>query len=220
MANSSNKHTLSIVPSASSTSQYHTDTAEQIKAQVTMALSTLDTLYKENINSYAQELHEYTRKIENVKGRIKLLIKEKEPHEKRLLLIQKEIDYELRLLERLTEEWSQKSIVICELEKELSQLDHSVQKRKDILKNRNVTLEKLSLEIEDIELSLLEHELEKQNLLLIIEPIEREINTLTQTKKELESQKHYMESSHLHHLTPSLQTSPKTLIEKPHSDTE
>jgi chromosome segregation ATPase len=211
MAHSSTRHTPTIVSQASSTAN-NSDTPEHIKAQVTLALSTLDRLYKKNISSYAQELHECTRKIEDAHNRLEYLNKEKEPHTNALLSTEKEVDYALRLLEKLTEEWNQKSVVISEIESELTQLDHSSQERKKILKNRNEILGKLYLEIEDLELSLLEHELQKQNILLIIEPIEREIITLEQSIRELESEKRYIESSHLHHLSPSVHNSQQILI--------
>jgi len=188
------------------------DTSEHLKAQVTMALSALDTLYKENISAYAQELHNYTREIENAHTQLIVLHKEKEPHTNALRSIEKEVDYTLRLLERLTEEWCQKSVVISELENELTHLKHTSKEREKILKNRNETLVKLHIEIEDTELLLLEHELQKQNILLLLEPIERKITTLEQSIKELESQKHYIETYRLHQLSPAIQNSNHTLI--------
>jgi len=204
------KHTPIIVPKPSS-SIHSNDASEYVKAQVTLALSTLETLYKENIHSYAQELHTYTRKIEDAYNQLDLLYRKKEPHANDLLSVEKDVDYELRLLEKLTEEWCQQSVVINELESELTHLEHTSKERNKILKNRNESLGKLHVEIEDIELSLLEHELQKQNILLIIEPIEREIITLEQSIKALESEKRYMEASHLHQLSPAIQSSKPAL---------
>ena len=200
MANSSTSHTPVVVQK---TSTKKSNTSDQVKAEVTMALSTLDRLYKENISSYADELHAYTHKIEKLQSRLAVLLKEKEPHAATLETYQKDIDYTLRLLERLTEEWTQKSLVITALESELSQLDHSTEEREQILKARNETLKNLAFEIEDVELLLLEHELQKQNILLFMEPMEREIRTLEQSIKDLESEKRYIESAYLHQLSPS-----------------
>jgi chromosome segregation ATPase len=188
------------------------NTSQHVKAQVTMALGALDTLYKENIKAYAQELHSYTQKIENAHTQLVLLHKEKEPHTNTLLSLEKEVDFALRLLKRLTEEWCQKSVVISELENELTHLEHTSKERKKILKNRNETLMKLHIEIENTELILLEHELQKQNILLLLEPIERKITTLEQFIKELESEKHYIETYRLHQLSPTIQNSKQTLI--------
>ena len=200
MAHPSTSNTPAVVPTTTSDTQPN---AEQMKVQVAVALSTLDNLYKENINSYAQELHACTRKIENAQAQLEQLLNEKKPHTLACATVQKEIDYELRLLERLSQEWNQQSMVVYALESELSQLNHSAEERKQILKSRSETLEKLQSEIDDIELTLLEHELQKQNVLLIVEPIERHIVTLQQSIKELESEKRYIESSHLHQLSPS-----------------
>jgi len=164
----------------------------------------LDTIYKENISAYAEKLHVCTREIENKKSQLTLLFKEKEPHNATRLTVEKEIDYALRLLEKLTEEWCQKSTVISELDNELKQLEHTSDTRKKVLEERNKTLEKLNDEVENLELSLLEYELEKQNILLFLEPIERKIITLEQNIQTLESEKRYIEASQLHSLSPSM----------------
>jgi hypothetical protein len=52
-----------------------------------------------------------------------------------------------------------------------------------------------------MELTLLNYELEKQNLVLKIEPIERKIYTLEQNIRELESKKRYIETSYLHRVS-------------------
>jgi len=180
--------------------------------QVVAAISMLDTMYKKNISDYAEKLHTYTREIENQKNQLALLMKEKAPHTTALLNIEKEVDYTLRLLERLTEGWCQKSVVITELDNELSHLNHTSDERKNILRERKQTLEDLKREIEDTELSLLEHELEKQNILLSLEPIERKMMTLEQSIQALESEKRYIEASQLHALSPTMQSGTPALL--------
>jgi len=203
MSNSSTPLTPEVLETTSTATQKH-DNIAHVKAQVTLALSALDSLYKKNISDYAKELHKATRNIENTRYQLAELYKEKEPHTNALHAVEKEVDYALRLVERLTEQWCQKSLVIKEIEIELSQLSQTEKEQKQILKDRNDSLVKIHLEIENIELSLLEHELEKQNILLFIEPIERKITILEQTIKELESEKQYIETSHLHQLSPAI----------------
>ena len=176
------------------------ESASQITAQVTMALSTLDSRYKENIANYAQELHECTHKIETVRISLDLLAKEKEPHTNALLAVEKEIDHGVRMLEHFTEQWIQKTVVVSELEMELKQLE-ALQEKKMMFKHRRKELNGLQHEIGDLELTLLKHELEKENLLLKMEPLDHKIRALQKTLRELESQKHYIESSHLHRIT-------------------
>jgi len=179
--------------------------------QVVAAMHMLDAMYKKNISDYAEKLHTYTQEIENQKNQLALLLKEKAPHTTALLNIEKEVDYTLRLLERLTEGWCQKSVVITELDNELSHLNHTSDERKNILRERKQTLKNLNTEIEDTELSLLEHELEKQNILLLLEPIERQITTLEQNIQTLESEKRYIEASQLHTLSPVMQNGTSAL---------
>jgi chromosome segregation ATPase len=176
------------------------EVSTQITAQVTMALSALDSRYKENVATYAQELHACTHKIETARITLDLTYKEKEPHSNALLSVEKDIDHEVRMLEHFTEQWVQKTVVVIELESELKQLEQT--KESDIMfKNRRDELRKLQQEIEDLELTLLKNELEKQNLLLKIEPINHKIYSLQKNIREFESQKRYIESSYLHRIT-------------------
>ena len=174
---------------------------EESKTQIVTALNMLDTMHKENINTYAKKLHDYTRKIEDKKSQLTPLYKEMEPHKEALDNAQKEVDYMLRALENLTEKWCQKSMVISELDSELSNLEYSSNEREQILKHRNQTVKEIDFEIEEIELLLLKYELEKQNILLFIEPIGQKIIALKQSIKELEAEKRYIEASQLHTLS-------------------
>ncbi len=188
------------------------DTSSQVKAEVTMALSRLDNLYKENIRSYANELHSCTHALEKLHNQLNVLLKEKAPHIATLEIHEKDIDYTLRLLERLTQEWVQKSLIITELETEFKQLSQADDKHEHIISSRKNALKTVAFEIENVEISLLEHELQKQNILLLIEPIEREIKILKQSIKDLESKKRYIESTYLHQISPSGQDAQQLLL--------
>ena len=176
------------------------DISNQITAQVAMALGTLDGKYKENVANYAQELHHCTHQIETENISLDLLFKEKEPHDTALTAVEKEIDYELRILERLSEQWVQKTVVLNELTIEMKQLAH-LPEHDVMFQSRREAFKILDQEIEDFELTLLEHELEKQNILLKIEPIDQKIRALQKSIRELESKKRYIESSYLHRIT-------------------
>ncbi len=176
------------------------EVSAQIAAQVTMALSTLDGRYKENVANYAQELHACTHKIETVRISLDLLLKEKEPYNSTLLEVEKEVNHHLRMLEHFTEKWIQKVVVVTELETEFQRLDE-FQKKEMIFRHRREELNRLEQDIGDTELTLLKYELEKENLLLKMEPIEHKIRALQKSLGELESQKRYIEASHLHRIT-------------------
>jgi len=200
MAESSFKP-VSVPQNTELTSSEHHDVSAQITAQVTMALSALDGRYKENVAAYAQELHASTHEIETARIELKQLLKERAPHLKALEEADREIDHQIRMLEYLTEQWTQKAVVIAELESELEHLSYSPHEGDRMLKNRHKELMKLHHEIEDLEIELLNNELEKQNLLLKIEPFDRKIAAVEKRIGELESQKRFIESSYLHQIT-------------------
>jgi chromosome segregation ATPase len=169
-------------------------------AQVAMALGALDSRYKENIADYAKELHAYTHKIENARIELKLLNEQKAPHSNALLSLEKEVEYGLRMLEHLTEQWLQKVAVVNGLEQEMKRMDVTMGSD-GVLQHRREDLKQLHDEIEDHELTLLKNELERQNLVLKIEPIDQKIRALEKKIQEYEAQKRYMESAHLHRIT-------------------
>ncbi len=178
----------------------NSESSAYIAAQVTMALSTLDSRYKENVANYAQELHSCTHKIETARISLDLLLKEKEPYSRALSAVEKEVDHSLRMLEHFTEQWMQKTMVVSELEMELKRME-AFQEKEMMFRHRREELKRLDHEIGDIELTLLKHELEKENLLLKMEPLDHKIRTLQKSLGELESQKRYVEASHLHRIT-------------------
>jgi chromosome segregation ATPase len=183
------------------------------KTDVLIALNALDGIYKNNIRTYAEGLHACTQQIEDAKNRLEVLYKEIEPHSTTLLIHQKEIDFELRTLERFSQEWKESMLVIHALEKELSQLNHSKQAQEQILKNRQDTMNKLNNDIIETEIRLLKHELQKQNIVLLLEPTKREVTVLELHIKKLKSQKHYIESAYLHNLSPLPQSNNPVRLE-------
>jgi len=199
-----------IQKNADVSTQKHDERSGQAAAQVAMALSVLDRRYKENIADYAQELHSCTHKIDSARIELEMLRKQKEPHDEALVLVEKEIEYALRLLQRLSDQYIQKTTVAAELEEELENLGHS-EESKSVLQSRRNELERLQMEIEELELTLLQHELEKQNLLLKIEPIIRKISSQERLIRELEAKKRYIESAHLHRITQVVSTQPSKL---------
>jgi len=171
--------------------------AAQTKAHVAMALSALDSRYKENLASYAEELHACTHRIETAQIELDHLKEKQKPYLDAIREIEKEIDYEIRMLERLSEQYVQKSMVNIELEKELSSLEQT----ESSLAYRKEELHKLDHEIAELELSLLRHELQRQNNKLLLEPIEQDIRAKEKQLRQLQAEKHYIESSHLHRIT-------------------
>jgi chromosome segregation ATPase len=195
-------HTPQIMESDKETELTNTENAlhtAQTKAHVAMALSALDSRYKENLAAYADELHTCIHHIETVRIEIDHLKEKRRPYREALLASEKEIDHEMRMLERLSEQYIQKDIVITELKKELASAEKTHPKTS--LPYRENELASLNKEIENLELLLLELELDRQNHLLNLEPIEQQIRAKEKHLRQLEAEKHYIESSHLHRIT-------------------
>ncbi|AKF24609.1 hypothetical protein YH65_03805 [Sulfurovum lithotrophicum] len=201
---------MSIQKNTASSMEEHDELSGQTAAKVAMALSALDSRYKENIADYAQELHSWTHRIDSARIELEMLFKQKEPYDDTLTAVEKEIEYTLRLLQRLTDQYIQKTVVVSELEDELKNLGHS-KESESLLQNRYTELDRLEAEIGNLELTLLNHELEKQNLLLKTEPITRKISSLEQKIRELESKKRYIESAYLHRITQVASIQPSKL---------
>ena len=171
------------------------------KSDIALALMALDNTYKENIQNYANEIHSCTYHIEKLQNRLERLKKEYTPHLTTLEEYTQEVNHTLHLLEHLTQEWLQQSAVLTALKHELKD---SKELHISTIKHREVQLRQLDNEIADIEIKLLEQELQKQNLLLSIEPKQKEICSIEQSLKDLESKKRFIESTYLHHLTPTI----------------
>ncbi len=170
-------------------------------AHLTMALSHLEGRYRANVKAYAQELHACNQQIEVLKSQKATLLQEKEPESKRLSEVEKEIEHQTKMLTYLHQQWMQKCTVVTELKRELQALTVDSDAKSKALEGRYVALDTLSEEIESLEVSLLEHELERQNLMLKLEPVEQKIRAIEQEIDTLEAQKRYIESAHLHHIT-------------------
>ena len=173
----------------------------QITAQVTMALSALDGHYKENIAAYADALHACVQEIEEARSDLAHLEASCVPHRTALERVEKEVDHAVRMLEYLNEQWIQKALVLSELESELTHLSYAPSEGDAMIERRQQELKRDLEEIENLELTLLQHELDKQNLLLVIEPIERKIAAVQKRITSLEAKKRYIESAHLHRIT-------------------
>lgn len=173
--------------------------AIQTKAHVAIALGVLDSRYKENLATYADALHLCIHHIETTRIELEHLKEKRKPYHEALLVSEKEIDHEVRMLERLSEQYVQKSVVITELKKELASIESA--DTQGSLPYRESELASLDREIEDLELKILELELDRQNHQLSLEPIEQEIRAKEKYLRQLEAEKHYIESSHLHRIT-------------------
>jgi len=181
----------------------------EITQHVTMALGKMESAYKERVAAFADELHQLGAQIDKLTKEIELLEKAKEHDEQVVTLLDREIDSELKFLERQTDQLLRKAEVTAELQSELNTLRSS--ETEHLLRSRHLILKELNREIEETEIILLQKELEKQNRELELEPKRQQIRTLQLQINELQAQKRYIESSGMHKLTqPALPTQSQT----------
>lgn len=181
----------------------------EITQHVTMALGKMESAYKERVAAFADELHQLGAQIDKLTKEIELLEKAKEQDEQIVTLLDREIDSELKFLERQTDQLLRKAEVTAELQSELNALPSN--ESEHLLRSRHLILKELNKEIEETEIILLQKELEKQNRELELEPKRQQIRTLQLQINELQAQKRYIESSGMHKLTqPALPTRSQT----------
>ena len=164
--------------------------------QIMMALSNIDLNYKKEINAYAQELQELILEIEKCKNHIELLQQQSQANEAKQEAFKYDIGYELRLLEKLSNTFIQEVKVLEELRNYLDQSALKVRIREKVQ-----SLRRQLEEIEETEQTLLEKELEYQNTLQELLPFRKEIETLSCKIRELEAQKHYLETTKIHQIS-------------------
>jgi chromosome segregation ATPase len=193
------QHRLTTVPQTRTNAENH-----YAELQVTTALSTMQRHYQENIAAFAETMHELSMRIDECKSDIEKLKREIAPHETELERFHADVAAQTALLENLNERYIRKCSVLEEFEKELARSKNT---EALALQHRYDELEELLEEIEALEITLLQKELERQNIILRIEPQRQRIIALENEIGKLEAQKRYIESAKLHDLMPKLGTS-------------
>ena len=172
----------------------HEDKSEQ---HLALLAQKIDNTYKEGMYIYSEKLSQYALEIENIKAQINALYKAKDTQEQELKTIEKELDHEERFLKKLNETFNLKIHSIDELKTEYADLMEANEYNK-ILKRKTNELSLALDEIEEVEITLLQQELERINLLKKLNPKRQEISALKDKKLELE--KEYFSLKKLHQL--------------------
>jgi len=198
--------------SDNNTSDYNVPTVSEtndLAMQLHTALRHIEQGYSERIAALADEIHKLDAQIEQIEKDIALLEKEKAPQEEHIERLDREIESEMKFIEKLSEQLIKKAEVTAELKQELDTLPSS--ESSHMLQNRKMILNELKKEIEETEILLMQKELDRQNSLIEIEPIRQQIKSLQVQKNALKAQKRYAESSGMHKLTqPALPTRSQT----------
>jgi len=162
-------------------------------------INEIDSYYKQGTLAYAEGISRYKVEIEKLLNSIEKAVNDKQKEETALFAAEQELAIDTRLLERLQDDFMKKLHSIEELNTEYKDvLDEEEYKK--LLTGKTKELHKVQNEIEELELTYLNHELERINCLEILEPKRREIDILKESLKELELEKEHFASTKLHQL--------------------
>lgn len=169
------------------------------KDNLTLLAQKVDNTYREGLSIYTETIANYTLEIEEIKNQIKLEKELKEPTEIELREIQKEKEHEARFLQKLNESFTQKVHSMDELKTQYIDLMDENSSSKIVKQKENEL--KLALdEIEEVELTLLQQELECINILTLLAPKQQSILQLEEKLKKLELKKEYYSLKNLQQL--------------------
>ena len=175
--------------------QVHTEDFSSIK----MSAREIESLYQQGTIVYTEGIRRYSLEIEKIKNKIDIEYQNKKAYEETLLVLDKAVEYEEKLLNTINIQFSQKINSIEELKNEYQEI-LKVREYTKLLKRKERELSLILDEIEEREMTVLHKELERLNILEKVEPIRREIQRLHQIMQELELEKEYFASTKLHQI--------------------
>jgi len=149
---------------------------------------------------YANRLKEYGIKISKIKNNIKIQSQKVQEYINKLEDIQKDIEYETRLLKRLNETFLKKAEMVEEFRLEFKRSVDSEEFDK-VYKRKLQDMVLLIDEIEELEHTLLEKELTRLNTISEMEPHKQVLESMEQELLSLELEKDKHESLQVHNLS-------------------
>lgn len=159
----------------------------------------IENHFRQGILAYAEGIRRYTLEIQKLKAQIDAEKKNIEKDEEVLLVLKREVGYDEKLLQKHNETFSLKINSLQELNSEYKDMLDEAEHTK-IFKRKKDELQELQDEIDELEMTLLDAELEHINLLLKLEPKRNFIAELQGELKELELEKDHFESTKLHQI--------------------
>ncbi len=157
--------------------------------------------YRDGIITYSEGLYRYTLEISKLETEIGIEKKSIHKDEETLFSLERQIEYDENLLEQYNNRFSKKIGSIQELNREYREMmDTQTYLKTD--KRKLYELQEILDEIEELEITLMQCELERINLLLKLQPKRREIAVLEREMKMLKLDKSYFESTGLQQIVP------------------
>ncbi len=172
------------------------------------AVREIEHHYREGIIAYADGLSRYGLEISKLKANISTEKKLIEKDEAALIVLERTVGYDEKLLQKINDNFSQKIHSMQELDREYKDmLNNQEYKKLDTRKKHE--LQELLDETEELEMILLQRELERLNLLIKLEPKRGLIAELESELIELRLDKTHFESTKLHQIPRMLNNSKK-----------
>ena len=132
-------------------------------------VSEMKNHFRQGILAYAEGIRRYTFEIEKLKVQIDTEKQNIKKEEEVLFVLEREVGYDEKLLQRDNETFSKKVNSLQDLNSEYKDMLDNAEHTK-LLKRKKDELQELLDEINEIEMTLLDAELERINLLLKLEP--------------------------------------------------
>lgn len=162
------------------------------KLQLVEKLTEIDRRYKQGVLEYKENIQSYGIKIEKLNNKIALARESHDKEEKNLLMIEHELLFESRSYRKLQVKFDGYINSIEELQNEYKDVLDEGRYQSTLKQKERKVLELLD-DLEVSELTLLNKELLRLNILEIFEPKEELLNSLEKALKELEREKAYFE---------------------------
>jgi len=166
-------------------------------ASTVMAIADIKESLSSAAQEYAKDIKSFNIKITTIKDDIIKQQSRCDEIQKELEYINKDMEYSKRLLQRLNNNFFKKSEMIDEFSVEFA---HSLDAKEfDKIHQRKLKdLIHLTDEIEEVEQTLLETELDRLNTLSRLQPLKTQLEELQRYLLNVELEKEYVESTKLH----------------------
>jgi len=186
------------------------------KLQLVEKLTEIDRHYKEGVFQYKESIQAYNIEIEKLKNQIDSEREYCDKEEKNLLMIDHELLFESKAYDKLQVKFAGFLNSIEELQNDYKDILEESQYTSTLKRKEKELFECLD-DIELFEISLLNKELERLNLLESLEPKQVQLKRVKTALKELEMEKTYFESMGLHNVS-SIQLENKSLSKEELTD--
>jgi hypothetical protein len=176
--------------------RYYMEQENDVQRELVSTIRQIDTLYKDGVLQYKESIYQYNIEIEKLKSNIENESKKSEQKEYDLLMIENEITYEAKLVDKQNSKFIEKVKSIDELKHDYKNVMEK-QVYEEVLARKERELFDMLDDLEELELSLLNKELIRLNKVERLDPLRTKIYDLKVELRDLELKKNYLENTGL-----------------------